>query len=163
MIWSRSHSPRSWSISRMGSPSRSVRAAHPRGIQVHQRHETAWTSGSSGASPTSTPPHAQSLVAQSCGRSHSSPREAAAALVEDEIDDFEHRGETLGKRLAARRFVGEARPRKACAWRGRMRWAMVASVTRKARAISSVVQVRRSCATASAARALAAAAAGGRP
>ena len=49
----------------------------------------------------------RSASLQSCGRSHSSPRAAVYAFVENEIDDLEHRGEPLDEFLAARRFVGK--------------------------------------------------------
>ena len=97
------------------------------------------TSGSSGASSASTRPR-RSASSHSAGPHPVVARGRRVALVEDEVDDLEHRREPRG---AARR---RAAPRTArCASASvrlarTMRCAIVGSGTRNARAISSVVR-----------------------
>ena len=69
---------------------------------------------------------------------------AAVALVEDQVDDRQHRGEAVGEEV--RRRHAERDPGALILRFARTsRLAMVSSATRKARAISSVVS-RRACA-----------------
>ncbi len=91
--------------------------AEPRGLDLHQRHEAVHLGlqrrelGENAAEP-------QRLLAQR--RAHPVlARGRRIALVEDQVDDLEHRGEPLGERVAARHLERHARLGSACAWRAR--------------------------------------------
>ena len=147
---------------RLGARERGEPAAHQqpvpaRAVLVEQQHRLAggprraperdaWisisatrpcTSGSVGSELGEDAPEPQRLLAQR--RSH--PVVAGGrrvALVEDEVDDLEHRGQPRGSsspRGTSNGTRASARVRLART----IRWATVGSGTRKARAISSVV------------------------
>ena len=114
-----------------------TRAPQPRRLDLHQRDEAVdfrllrRELGENSAQP-------QRVLAE--GRPHPVvARGRGVALVEDEVDDLEHRRQTLGALGPTRHLEGN--PASASVRFARtMRWATVGSGTRKARAISSVVR-----------------------
>jgi hypothetical protein len=111
--------------------------AQPRGLDLHERDQ-AVDLGLLGREPGQDAPQAQRLVAQR-GPHPVVARRGRIALVEDEVDDLEHRGQPrgeLGPRGISKGTPASARVRFALT----MRWATVASLTRKARASSAVVR-----------------------
>ena len=82
----------------------------------------------------------RSASSQSCGPHPVVAGGGRIALVEDQVDDRKHRRQPGGELVAARDLEGDASLSASVRLARTMRWAIVGSGTRKARAISSVVR-----------------------
>ena len=127
-------------------PGRAAGSARPSG----RRARASARPGSPSARRGRAPPARRARARRGCGRAAARPRTARAhpvvaggrrvALVEDQVDDLEHRRQPRGELGAARHLERHAAPRRACAWRARCAARSSAPATRNARAISSVVR-----------------------
>ena len=111
-ISARSHSARSWSASSTRSPSGVVRAAR-RDSMSSISASSPTTSGSSGISSTSSRP-SRIASAQSSSRTSRSPVARRVPLVEDQVDDGEHRAQPVRQLGLVRHAVRDAGRRGSC-------------------------------------------------
>ena len=131
----RSQRPRSWSASGIGSPSASTRAGRRASISSISASSPA-TSGSSGSWPWTM---RRAGSPRRTGRlAGAAPAAAGVALVEDQVEHVEHGPD--GRRLLVGEGSRNGTPDALIVRFAReIRWAIVASGTRKALAIWAVV------------------------